>query len=181
MATIEAAADDGAPAIRFHHVSIGFGIVRALDDVSLVVEQGEVHCLAGENGSGKSTLIKVIAGVYQPEPGAQMEYFGVTETSVTPNLARSRGIAVIWQDLALFPEMTVAENISFDTLLGGRPRLVNHSALRKVAEAALAKLGAHLDLKARLNTLPIAQRQVTAIARALVGDARLIFMDERHR
>jgi simple sugar transport system ATP-binding protein len=178
MATIEAAADDGAPAIRFRHVSIGFGSVRALDDVSLVVEQGEVHCLAGENGSGKSTLIKVIAGVYQPEPGAQMEYFGATETSVTPNLARGRGIAVIWQDLALFPEMTVAENISFDTLLGGRPRLVNHSALRKVAEAALAKLGAHLDLKARLNTLPIAQRQVTAIARALVGDARLIFMDE---
>jgi simple sugar transport system ATP-binding protein len=182
MATIDAKAEPGesgdAPAIQFRHVGVVFGGVRALDDVSFVVEQGEVHCLAGENGSGKSTLIKVIAGVYRAEPGAQMEYFGKTETSVTPNSARSRGIAVIWQDLALFPEMTVAENIAFDTLLGGRPRLVSYSAMRKTAEAALAKLGVHLDLEARLNTLPIAQRQVTAIARALVGDARLIFMDE---
>ena len=183
MTSLEAevgASDNGAtaPAIRFSHVSVVFGGVRALDDVSFDVGQGEVHCLAGENGSGKSTLIKVIAGVYRAEPGAQMEYFGKRETSVTPNLARGRGIAVIWQDLALFPEMTVAENIAFDTLLGGRPRLVSYSAMRRAAKTALAKLGVHLDLEARLNTLPIAQRQVTAIARALVGDARLIFMDE---
>ncbi len=183
MATIDAKAEAGesgdvAPAILFRHVSVVFGGVRALDDVSFAVEQGEVHCLAGENGSGKSTLIKVIAGVYRAEPGAQMEYFGKTATSVTPNSARTRGIAVIWQDLALFPEMTVAENIAFDTLLGGRPRPVSYFAMRQTAEAALAKLGVHLDLEARLNTLPIAQRQVTAIARALVGDARLIFMDE---
>ncbi len=85
---------------------------------------------------------------------------------------------MIWQDLALFPEMTVAENIAFDTLLGGRPRLVSYGAMRKTAELALAKLGVDLDLEARLSTLPIAQRQVVAIARALVGDTRLIFMDE---
>lgn len=174
----ESAAGSDAPAIRFAHVSVHFGGVRALDDVSLEVGCGEVHCLAGENGSGKSTLIKVITGVYQPSPGASMEYFGKAETAISPNLARSHGIAVIWQDLALFPEMTVAENIAFDTLLGGRPRLVSYAAMRKTAEAALAKLGVHLDLEARLNTLPIAQRQVAAIARALVGDARLIFMDE---
>jgi len=170
--------DAAGPAIHFEHVSVRFGGVRALDDVSFEVGRGEVHCLAGENGSGKSTLIKVITGVYQPEPGARMDYFGKTETSVSPNLARGHGIAVIWQDLALFPEMTVAENIAFDTLLGGRPRLVSYGAMRKTAENALAKLGVTLDLEARLNTLPIAQRQVAAIARALVGDARLIFMDE---
>jgi len=167
-----------ASAIRFEHVSVHFGGVRALQDVSFEVGRSEVHCLAGENGSGKSTLIKVITGVYSAEPGASMEYFGKSEASVTPNSARGHGIAVIWQDLALFPEMTVAENIAFDTLLGGRPRLVSYSAMRKTAEAALAKLGVDLDLEARLNTLPIAQRQVVAIARALVGETRLIFMDE---
>ena len=165
-------------AIQLQHISVVFGGVRALDDVSFTVERGEIHCLAGENGSGKSTLIKVIAGVYRPEPGAEMHYFGKTETSMTPNAARNSGIAVIWQDLALFPEMTVAENIAFDTLVGARPRLVSHSAMRNSAEAALGKLGVRLDLDARLNTLPIAQRQLTAIARALVSDARLIFMDE---
>jgi simple sugar transport system ATP-binding protein len=183
MASIDAETDAGvrgfgAPAIRFSHVSVVFGGVRALDDVSFEVGPGEVHCLAGENGSGKSTLIKVITGVYRAEPGAEMEYFGEAAASATPNLARSRGIAVIWQDLALFPEMTVAENIAFETLVGGGPRLVSYSAMRKTANAVLAKLGVKLDLEARLNTLPIAQRQVTAIARALVSDARLIFMDE---
>ena len=143
-----------SPAILLQHISVVFGGVRALDDVSFTVERGEIHCLAGENGSGKSTLIKVIAGVYRPEPGAEMHYFGKTETSMTPNAARNSGIDVIWQDLALFPEMTVAENIAFDALVGGRPRLVNHSAMRNSAEAALSKLGVRLDLDARLNTLP---------------------------
>lgn len=167
-----------APAIRFEHVSKVFGGVRALDDVSFEVRQGEVHCLAGENGSGKSTLIKIIAGAYTPEPGAVMEYFGKTEAAVSPRSARRNGIAVIWQDLALFPEMSVGENIAFETLLGIWPRFISHRRLTEKAAAALSLLGVELDLEARLNTLPIAQRQIVAIARALVSDARLIFMDE---
>src|SRR5690606_15534827 len=91
------------PAIRFEHISKVFGGVRELDDVCFEVRQGEVHCLAGENGSGKSTLIKIIAGAYTPEPGAVMEYFGKVETSTSPQIAHRNGIAVIWQDLALFP------------------------------------------------------------------------------
>lgn len=169
---------DLPPAIRFSHVSKVFGGVKALQDVAFEVGQGEVHCLAGENGCGKSTLIKIITGVYQPEPGAEMALFGEALGTITPNLARQKGIAVIWQDLALFPEMTVAENIAFETMLGNRPRLVDYRALRAKAEAALARLEVSLDLDARLGTLPIAQRQVVAIARALVSDARLIFMDE---
>ena len=137
-----------------------------------------MHCLAGENGCGKSTLIKIITGVYQPEAGAEMEYFGKRLTSVTPNSARHQGIAVIWQDLALFGEMTVAENIAFETLVGGRPRLVSYGAIATQARTVLGRLGVELDLEARLNTLPIAQRQLVAIARALVSEARLIFMDE---
>lgn len=175
--SIEATAPT-APAIRCAHVSKVFGGVRALDDVSFEVGRGEVHCLAGENGSGKSTLIKIIMGVYAPEAGAELTYFGKPVTAVTPNLARGLGIAVIWQDLALFPEMTVAENIAFDTIMGGSPRLVNFRSISRTAMTALAKLDVSLDLEARLNTLPIAQRQIVAIARALVSDARLIFMDE---
>ncbi len=165
-------------AIQIRHVSKVFGGVRALNDVSFSVERGEVHCLAGENGSGKSTLIKIITGVYQPEDGAEMALFGEEMAQITPTLARQAGIAVIWQDLALFPEMTVAENIAFETMLGNRPRLVNYAELRRVAETALAQLGVTMDLDASLGRLPIAQRQIAAIARALVSDARLIFMDE---
>lgn len=169
---------DLPPAIRSSKVSKVFGGVKALQDVAFEVGQGEVHCLAGENGCGKSTLIKIITGVYQPETGAEMELFGERLAAITPNVARQMGIAVIWQDLALFPEMTVAENIAFETMLGNRPRFVDYRALRARAEAALARLEVSLDLDARLGTLPIAQRQVVAIARALVSDARLIFMDE---
>ena len=167
-----------SPAIRFRHISKVFGTVKALDDVDFEVGQGEVHCLAGENGCGKSTLIKIITGVYVPEPGAVMEYSGRIETSVSPNAARQHGIAVIWQDLALFGEMTVAENIAFETLLGNRPRAVSYQAMRDTARRVLATLNVDIDLEERLNTLPIAQRQLVAIARALASNAQLIFMDE---
>jgi len=137
-----------------------------------------VHCLAGENGCGKSTLIKIVTGVHTPEPGAEIELFGESVQSMTPLEARARGIAVIWQDLALFPEMSVAENIAFDTLVGARPRRVSHARLRTLAQEALASLGISIELDEPVSTLPIAKRQIVAIARALVGDARLIFMDE---
>jgi simple sugar transport system ATP-binding protein len=177
---LAASPEPSAPAlqaIRLEHVSVRFGGVRALDDVSFSVGRSEVHCLAGENGSGKSTLIKVIAGVYQAAAGAFTEYFGESVSQPTPQLARARGVAVIWQDLALFPEMTVAENIAFDGLVGA-PRFVNYRAIRETARAALARLGVALDLSARLKTLPISGRQLVAIARALASDAKLIFMDE---
>jgi simple sugar transport system ATP-binding protein len=164
-------------AIRFEHVSVRFGGVQALNDVSFSVGRGEVHCLAGENGSGKSTLIKIIAGVYQAAPGARTDYFGESVSAPTPQLARAKGVAVIWQDLALFPEMTVAENIAFDGLVGA-PRLVDYQAMRATARTALAKLGVELDLSARLRSLPISGRQLVAIARALASDSKLIFMDE---
>lgn len=177
-ASPQSAPGSGPLALHMRHITKIFGGVKALDDVAFEVGQGEVHCLAGENGCGKSTLIKIITGVYTPETGAEMQIFGENVSAVTPNSSRQKGISVIWQDLALFPEMTVEENIAFDTLAGSRPRLVNYAKLRQQAKEALAKLGVSLDLDARLNTLPIAQRQLVAIARALVSDARLIFMDE---
>jgi simple sugar transport system ATP-binding protein len=171
-------AEAPAPAIRLANVSKTFGGVRALDRVSFEVEAGEIHCLAGENGSGKSTLIKIVTGVYAPDDADAIAYFGRPVAHPTPEAARRAGIAVIWQDLALFPEMTVAENIAVESLLGGRPRLVAHGRLAAAAERALASLGVTIDIAARLRTLPIATIWRSAIARALAQDARLIFMDE---
>lgn len=170
--------DSDTPALRLRNVSKTFGGVRALQSVDFELRRGEVHCLAGENGCGKSTLIKIVTGVYTPDEGAEIEVFGERLSSITPTRARALGIAVIWQDLALFPHMTVAENIAFDEMVGVLPRLAVQSRYRARVRAVLDRLGVDLDLDARLNTLPIAQRQVVAIARALIGEARLVFMDE---
>ena len=175
---MRAGGDAARPIVSLRHVSKRFGGVDALIDVDFEVLEGEVHCLAGENGCGKSTLIKIISGVHAPEPGAVMELMGEPAPSLSPVTARKLGIQVIWQDLALFPEMTVAENIAFEANLGPWPRLVRYGAMREVAEASLARLGVRLKLDRPLRELGIAQRQVVAISRALVADARLVFMDE---
>jgi simple sugar transport system ATP-binding protein len=178
MGSVPAARNDLMPVLSLSNVNVTFGGVRALHDVGFEVLPGEVQCIAGENGSGKSTLIKVITGVYQAAPGAEISFDGARVEAMTPAIARQAGIEVIWQDLALFPEMTVAENIAIRGVLGAAPRLVNHGAMRRTAAAALARLGADLDIDAPLRTFAIAQRQIVAIARALAGDARVIFMDE---
>ena len=165
-------------ALRLRNVSKTFGGVKALQSVDFEVRQGEVHCLAGENGCGKSTLIKIVTGVYTPDPGAEIELFGEPVATISPSRARALGIAVIWQDLALFPHMTVAENIAFDEMVGLVPRLNRGRRHRAQAQVVLDRLGVQLDLDARLLDLPIAARQVVAIARALMGEARLVFMDE---
>ncbi|MXN77113.1 ATP-binding cassette domain-containing protein [Burkholderia sp. 4701] len=164
--------------LELDNVSKTFGGVRALRQVSFDVMPGEVLCLAGENGCGKSTLIKIVSGVYAPEPGAVMRFDGRPVGRLDPARARELGIQVIWQDLALFPEMTVAENIAFERNLGARPRLVDYRKMHAVARRILERLGVALDLGRPVRTLSIAQRQAVAIARALVADARLVFMDE---
>ncbi len=166
------------PLLSLKNIKVTFGGVRALKGVSFEVNPGEVHCLAGENGCGKSTLIKVITGVYKPQDGAEFFFDGQPVTAMTPTLAQSLGIQVIWQDLALFPEMTVAENIGFQYAVNGKYGLVDKRKIEDAAEKALARLGVTIDPDLPLKELPIAQRQIVAIARALVGEARLVFMDE---
>ncbi len=165
-------------ALRLHKVSKAFGGVQALNAVDFEVRAGEVHCLAGENGCGKSTLIKVVTGVHQPESAELIELFGTAVDRINPVMARQMGVSVIWQDLALFPHMSVAENIAFDDLVGLRPRSVKYGEMISRSAEVLERLGVTMDLSAPLNDLPIAQRQVVAIARALMNDAKLIFMDE---
>ena len=165
-------------ALRLKGISKAFGGLQALDKVDFEVLAGEVHCLAGENGCGKSTMIKVITGVYQPEQADQMELFGEQLPSISPTQARAKGVSVIWQDLALFPHMSVQENIAFDDMVGLWPRGVNRAKMKSRSSAVLERLGVALDMNMPLEDLPIAQRQIVAIARALMNDARLIFMDE---
>ncbi|MCX4160027.1 MULTISPECIES: sugar ABC transporter ATP-binding protein [Paraburkholderia] len=177
-AVVDTAPAEGTALLKLENISKLFGGVKALQDVKFDVMPGEVLCLAGENGCGKSTLIKVISGVYQPEPDAVMLMDGQSIEGLDPAKARELGIQVIWQDLALFPEMTVAENIAFEQNLGPRPRLVNYSRMKIAAHRILERLGVDIALNRSVRSLSIAQRQVVAIARALVADARLVFMDE---
>jgi simple sugar transport system ATP-binding protein len=178
MSEIENTIDSGKPLLSLRDINITFGGVKALRNVSFEVRPGEVHCLAGENGSGKSTLIKIITGVYRPAPGAVIDYNGQTYSHMSPVTAQQQGIQVIWQDLALFPEMSVAENIAFQTVLGRWPRFVNYGNMRRLAINALKRLGVSLDVDLPLKEFAIAQRQIVAIARALVGEAKIVFMDE---
>ena len=166
------------PLLSLKNIKVTFGGVRALKGVSFEVNPGEVHCLAGENGCGKSTLIKVITGVYKPQEGAEFFFDGKAISAMTPTLAQSLGIQVIWQDLALFGEMTVVENIGFQYAVNGKYGLVDKRAIEEAARKALSRLGVSIDIHLPLKELPIAQRQIVAIARALVGEARLVFMDE---
>ena len=177
---IPAVSKDSAPVPRFlelQHISKRFGGVRALEDISLTLEAGEVHCLVGENGSGKSTLVKIISGVQPPEPGGRIVVAGSSHAQLTPIESTRLGIQVIYQDLSLFPNLTVAENIAVGQHLG-RPRAVNWRAIQETASAAMARIDVSLDPHARVETLSIADRQLVAICRAMAADARLVIMDE---
>ena len=158
-------------------ISKRFGGVHALRDVDLTLEAGEVHCLVGENGSGKSTLIKIISGVESPEPGGRIAIFGKEYPKLNPVYSTHCGIQVIYQDLSLFPNLTVAENIAMAHHLGGL-HSVNWTSMRATAMATMAKVGVEFDPDAKVSDLSIAGRQLVAICRALAADAKLLIMDE---
>jgi simple sugar transport system ATP-binding protein len=157
-------------------ISKRFGGVQALSNIDLEIRAGEVHCLAGENGSGKSTLIKIISGVQPPEPGGRIVIDGEPCHGLSAAESIRRGIQVIYQDLSLFPNLTVAENIAVEQ--HHRPGLVRWTVIRRTAEAAMRQLGIQLDLHEYVADLPIAQRQLVAICRAMTAEAKLVIMDE---
>lgn len=163
--------------LRVEHISKRFGGVIALDDVSLSVQQGETCCLVGENGSGKSTMIKIISGVYTPD-GGDIHINGHHYTRLTPIASIHEGIQVIYQDFSLFPNLTVAENIAINEQLASGKQLVNWREINRVAREGLAKINVALPLDAVVNTLSTADRQLIAITKALLADARIIIMDE---
>jgi simple sugar transport system ATP-binding protein len=158
-------------------ISKRFGGVHALRNVDLKLEVGEVHCIVGENGSGKSTLIKIISGVEEPEHGGSIAISGKEYPRLNPIRSTQCGIQVIYQDLSLFPNLNVVENIAMAHHLGGLHG-VDWSAMRATAIAAMAKVNVELDPDIKVSYLNIAGRQLVAICRALAADARLLIMDE---
>ena len=165
------------PLLELRDVARHFAGVKALDGVSLSIGRGEIHCLAGENGSGKSTLIKVVSGINAVDRGTVL-VDGVPVADMTPRQAIALGVQVIYQDFSLFGNLTVAENLAIGAELRARRRVVNWRRMRAHAEAAVARLGVHLDLDATVDSLPTSGRQLVAIARALMADPRLLIMDE---
>jgi rhamnose transport system ATP-binding protein len=165
------------PVLVLRHAAKSFGAVQALADGSIELYAGEAHALVGENGAGKSTLVKILAGVYQPDTGALL----VNSEEVTlhnPAMAIAAGIAVIYQEPALFPDLTVAENM----FIGRQPltsgRRIDRRAMRAEAAAVFGRLGVRLDPARIARGLSIADQQVVEIGKAISLDARIIVMDE---
>jgi simple sugar transport system ATP-binding protein len=178
MAVQQSSNVSSPPLLELSRISKRFGGTVALDAIDWAVERGEVHCLVGENGSGKSTLIKILAGVHKPDPGGTIVIDSVAHRGLTPHQARTLGIQVIFQDLSLFPNLTVLENIAIDHTMGGALAPPPRGLMREAARDALASLDADLPLHVRVGTLPVAQRQIVAICRGLAVKARVLFMDE---
>ncbi len=157
-----------------------FGSTQALDGVDLAIAPGEVVALLGANGAGKSTLVRILCGAAIPDRG-RILIGGREQAIADPATARRLGIVAVHQatDSANVPQMTVAENLVLDALCGGRlPGLLTPRQLRRAAAPVAAALDLDLPLDAPLSQLPLASRQLVAIARALAGQARLLILDE---
>jgi len=165
------------PILALAGVSKAFGAVRALRDVSIELYGGAVHALAGENGAGKSTLVKILAGVHRPDAGAVL-LDGEPVDFHGPGDAQDAGLAVIYQEPTLFPDLSVAENI----FMGRQPRArlgrIDRRAARTRAGELFARLGVELDPDRPARGLSIADQQIVEIAKALSRDARVLVMDE---
>jgi len=164
-------------ALRLEGLVKRFGATHALRGASLEVQPGEVHALLGENGAGKSTLLSVLGGLVRPDAG-RLEVDGRPYAPRSPRDARAAGIALIHQELSLFPHLSVAENV----VLGSEPvrrGLFDRERARRETQAVLAEFGhPEIDADAPVGRLPIGARQVVEICRAIAARARVVLMDE---
>ncbi len=159
-----------SPAVRFQNVSRRFGSVRAVDGVSLDIEPGEFFALLGPSGSGKTTCLRLIAGFEQPDEG-HVEIFGETVEGVPPY---RRNVNTVFQDYALFPHMTVGENVAYGLMIKGVPRAERQAKAKEAL--AMVKLAGYEDR--RTVQLSGGQRQRVALARALVNGPKVLLLDE---
>jgi ribose transport system ATP-binding protein len=165
------------PILEMRHVSKTFAGTRALRDVQLTVYPAEIHALMGENGAGKSTLMKILSGAYHADPGAEIAIDGKRVTISNPLDAKALGIAIIYQELSLSPNLTVAENIH----LGREPSrsgMVDRRAMAVSCDDVLRRLGASFTPRNLVGDLSIAERQLVEIARAIHAHSRILVMDE---
>jgi ribose transport system ATP-binding protein len=165
------------PLVRVAGIAKNFGGVRALRGVDLEIMPGEVHALLGENGAGKSTLIKILSGVHSQDEGS-IEIAGAKVRFDNPAKSREAGIAVVYQDLSLVESLSVGANL----MLGREPctrfGFIRKRRLMAEVEAFLQQHGIHLDPRVTVGSLPFAYRQMTEICKALMGDVRVLILDE---
>lgn len=158
-------------------ISKSFPGVQSLKDVDFAVGAGEIHALVGENGAGKSTLIKIISGAYVPDRG-DIALDGRKVDWSGPGEAQIAGIHVIYQELVLFPELTVAENVFINDQPLNRLGIVDYRLMEQRADDALRRLGARIDVRQRVKDLTVADQQMVEIARAFVGSVKVLILDE---
>jgi len=165
------------PLLQLQNVSKSFGAVRALSGVSFSLRPGEVHALLGENGAGKSTLIKVITGAHQPDDGS-IEIGGELVHRLNPASAHALGVAAIYQQPALFPDLSVAENIALGLEKPRPARRVRWNERRNRANELLRRIGANIDADTEVRQLSMPEQQLVEIARTLGAGSRIMIMDE---
>ncbi|WP_150239670.1 sugar ABC transporter ATP-binding protein [Nocardiopsis quinghaiensis] len=165
------------PPLALVDVTKSFGSVRALRGLSLELRSGEIHAMVGENGAGKSTLVKVIAGVHRPD-GGQVLVDGRPTEFAAPVDAQRAGVAVIYQEPTLFPDLSVAENIFVGRQPRTRLRTIDRGRMRRDTEEVFTRLGVHMDPDRPARGLSIADQQLVEIAKALTRQARVLVMDE---
>jgi ribose transport system ATP-binding protein len=163
--------------IELRNISKSFPGVKSLDRVHFRAMRGEVHALLGENGAGKSTLSKIMVGVHAPDEG-ELRFDAQLRRWSGPAEAKDAGIHVIHQELQLFPELTVAENL----FIGQEPRnrlgLLDRARMRALTREAMQRLGSVLDPGMRVADLSVADQQMVEIAKALLGEVKLLILDE---
>ncbi|MCW5667612.1 MAG: sugar ABC transporter ATP-binding protein [Piscinibacter sp.] len=165
------------PILQLHDISKRYGGVRALEHARFACAPGRIHALLGENGAGKSTLIKVMTGVVQPDEG-RIVLEGQERRFAHPQEAVRAGVACIFQELSLMPDLSVADNICI-TNPPRRFGLVDQKAQRRLAEAALARAGAHdIHPLAPVRSLSLSRRQMVEIAKALAREPKILILDE---
>lgn len=164
--------------LSLKNVSKHYVGVTALDQVDFEIYPGEIHCLVGENGSGKSTLIKIISGTVHADPGAKITIEREAVHGSQAIDAIHKGIQIIYQDLSLFPNLTVAENIALGQVVASRKHVINWKELHRIAREAMARIDVHLPMDALVGDISLADQQLVAICRAFTSDVRLLIMDE---
>ena len=167
------------PIIKLVDISKRFPGVQALDGVSLTVNRGEIHAVIGENGAGKSTLMNILAGEIQPDSGAIL-FKGESCQIPDPFISQKMGINVVYQELALCPNLNIAENISLNSAASARSLgLVDRKGFVDIARNVLSRLGMDgVDLKRPVGQLPVAEQQMVEIAKAISGRVEVLILDE---
>ncbi|CAN7467827.1 sugar ABC transporter ATP-binding protein [Rhizobium sp. LjRoot30] len=164
------------PVLEIRNVSKHFGVVKALSGVDFALERGEIHALCGENGAGKSTLMNIIAGVLQPSEG-EIRFEGNVVRIASPATAQKLGIGLVHQEIALCPDVSVAENMFMAATSLRKAPMMNYRELNRQAQQIMHRL-APIPVDAKVSTLSISNQQLVEIAKALTLDCRVLIFDE---